>query len=152
MVAIFGVPMEFDFRLRNEGRGLVMQLVPGRAEDEAALRAQVFIAEEAFGFIEPCINANWPAYKNYGHWGVSEIPVAAWRAIAAGMEGLRSRLNEARGFEEVAGLIYLFDAIRDAFRADFARLRGQVVTFIDALLAWLKSHWDACTHITVIGI
>jgi hypothetical protein len=144
--------MEIDFRLRNEGRGLVMQLVPGRAEDEIALRAQVFIAEEAFGFIEPCVGAGWPAYKNYGHWGVSEIPVAVWRGIAADMEGLRSRLNEARGFEEVAEIGYLSDITRDAFRADFARLRGRVAAFIEALLTWLKSHWDVCTHITVIGI
>ena len=144
--------MEIDFRLRSAGSGLVMQLLPGLPDDAAALGKQVFIAEAAFGFIEPCIRRCWPVYAGYAHWGTTVIPVEAWLGVVCEMNALREALLRAQGPEQVQGLGFILGDIRIAFARDFTRMRGQIADFIGALTAWLEGRCAQCSHITVIGI
>ncbi|MFC4158037.1 hypothetical protein [Chitinimonas lacunae] len=91
--------MEIDFQIRNRQQvstGLIMELVPGLPEDDHARIESIFPYETAFGFIEPCIVKCWPAYKDYGHWGESRIPIRVWQEVSHQLSFLKEELGGVR--------------------------------------------------------
>jgi hypothetical protein len=147
--------MNIDFRLKTKeqvNRGLIMELIP-RAEEGASNRsAAIYIDEEAFGFVEPCIAKCWPAYFEYGHWGSSEIPVSIWANIASGLSILRDSILAAGTSDEVDGLGFIFDEIKVEFDQNFERFRTDVVGFIDNLIVWINEKLSSCVCITIAGV
>jgi hypothetical protein len=147
--------MTTDFRMMTREQvqsGLVMQLVPGALNDPVAADQSVFFSEDAFFFIEPVISQAWPAYRNYGHWGVSKIPAEAWRAIVEELKTLRQHLETARApftfdlSESMAG-----DVGRE-FLLKFDEQRFRLVAMINAMTAWLELHLASTPVITIAGI
>lgn len=129
-----------------------MELVPGVPEDRVARKESVFIGENAFGFIEPCITKCWPAYKNYGHWGESKIPTETWREIVASLLKLRTDLSDANSPQDVSGLGFIFAEIRRQFHSDFEEMRILIVGMITRLVFWLEERLTSCSYITIVGI
>ena len=148
--------MKIDFQIKQAPPkgfgGLTMVLVPGLPEDEAAKVAAIGIGETAFGFIEPCIREHWPAYAGYAHWGITPIPVDAWRKIVAATLALRERLLAEDDPRVVGGVGFIFADARTAFYDDFEQTRRGIVQMIDGLAAWLESKFDSCSHVSVFGI
>ncbi|HVJ62689.1 MAG TPA: hypothetical protein VM555_08245 [Tahibacter sp.] len=149
--------MPLDFSIKPTDTmpgGLTMVLMAGEYADRVTGRPMVWCSEEAFGFVEPVVGECWPRYRNYGHWGVNEIPVDDWRAIVATMRERKLALLAAKTPREAYDLvIYLQSkrATRELVR-DFEVTRASAVRMIDDLVAWLEAQFESCRVITLCGV
>jgi hypothetical protein len=149
------MPLDFSVRSTNTmPGGLTMVLMPGEYEGRGDGRPMVWLQEDAFGFVEPVIATCWPEYRNYGHWGVNEIPVDVWRAIIEKMRERKAAFLAARSPRELNDLdIYLFSrqATRELTR-DFETTRANAIGMIDDLVAWLEAQFASCRVVTLCGV
>ena len=142
--------MKFDFRVHERtgrvGR-LTMSLVPGPGD-----AGGVWIDETAFGFVEPCVTRAWPAYANYGHWGLVKLPIDAWREFCEQLRLLRASLLAADGPDDVVGLGFLFRHLRPLFARRFGEMRQGIVAMIDEILAWSERDCAQVPFVAIHGI
>ncbi|MDN3575436.1 hypothetical protein QWZ03_01440 [Chitinimonas viridis] len=147
--------MNIDFRLKAKEQvisGLVMELVPGPLSEPESRKESIFLDEDAFGFLEPCVVVAWPGYAKYGHWGDTEIPVEVWGDIITLLSELHGSLERSSAPEEVKGLGFIFDDVEKYFIENFSNLRSKILIFIDELICWLKSKIVRCQYISIIGV
>jgi hypothetical protein len=135
-----------DFDFRREARGLVMELQTATGGDS------LFIPEDAFGFIEPCVTAAWPSYANHGHWGRTTISPSACSEIVGAMKALRQSLTSASQLSEVDGLGFLFSHLREEFSGDFDANRTGLMRMIDAICDWLEIWIARSISVTIVGV
>jgi hypothetical protein len=147
-----------DFRVHSgTGGGQVFDFLPGAASDDwqsaYARRVAVHVSEAAFGGIEAAIANCWPDYKAYGHFGVTQIPVAVWREIIVDISALRDGLASARTISEV-NLRGLIDAnaseLMGVLNDDFSVARDGLMGMIDALIPVL-ARWCGEFEVIFIG-
>ena len=142
--------MNIDFRVHvRTGRvgGLKMELVPGPGEDGG-----VWIDETAFGFVERCVIAAWPAYANYGHWGLTKLPIEVWQEVLRHMLELRASLLAAAGPDDVVGLCFLFRDFRPEFARRFDERRQGIVAMVDEIVAWSGRECAQAPFVAIRGV
>lgn len=97
--------MEFDkvdfSILPGRGSGLTFSLIPGIEDGLPDEAKAVHVSEPAFGLIEDCVARAWPAYVEYGHWSISDIPSASWRDIINCLKALRENIEVANSFKDL---------------------------------------------------
>ncbi len=128
-----------------------MQLIPIDAETPATDNA-VWIDEEPFSYLEDCILKSCPGYANYGHWGVTTIPMSVWHDIATLLRDLRQSLLLADHPNAVVGLFFMFAHSPTRFSRTFPRVRPALAALINDLLTWLDLHYVSCSAISSHGI
>ncbi len=148
--------MKFNFKLMNRfdatGRGLMMELVPGLPEDSSAKQRSIFISEAAFGFIEPCITACWPKYRDFGHWGTSRIPAAVWLRINERLTDLESSLHTLLDPDSVVGVGFIFAEVRELFSKEYSSIRPELIQMIYELKEWIDKAVVGKEYITIVGV
>ena len=142
-----GEVIDFDFR--SEGSGLVMEL---QAATAGKPLDSLFIPEDAFGFIEPCVRGAWPEYADFGHWSKTAIPPSVWREIVEAMQALKASLESASQLTDVEGIGFLFAHLRDKFGNDFDANRARLLRMIDETCEWLNIWITRSVDVAIIGV
>ena len=145
-----------DFSLRTEDQrvgALNMGLCPGVYAGKESRPSTLYVAESAFGFLEPSIRRHSPEYaRGYSHWGVTEILRAEWQNIIQDWERLRSNIAAARTVQDVGRFCVMPKELEDEFKETFEVNKTGFLNLIDQLIDWLRTKLSTHGQVSVIGI
>jgi hypothetical protein len=130
-----------------------MGLCPGVYAGKESRQSTLYVAESAFGFLEPSIGKHSPDYtRGYSHWGVTEILRPEWQDIIQDWERLRSNVAAARTVQDVGSFCVMPKELENEFKETFEVNKTGLLNLIDQLIDWLRTKLSTHGQVSVIGI
>jgi hypothetical protein len=130
--------INFELRCdRPKDRGLRMELSSTPTVEPST--SSVWVGEDAFGFLEPSISKYCAGYKEFSHWGVTEIRRQEWLAIKQDWHRLAAKLERAstsREYNETAWL-QSQEAKRE-LSENFDDIKSGLSLLIPGLSEWIE--------------
>jgi len=127
-----------------------IEVLPGAYKDKCWNDGSLFFDEEAFGYIEPILQRNVPAYD---HYAFSEIGRDKWLAIIDDLDELQSLITSATSIVDLQGHIGLpFGGTEERFARDFDASKGALSRLISEFSVWLRAKINENDSITVLGM
>lgn len=126
------------------------ELLPDEYRGRCWNEESVFLAEETFGLIEPIIERHEPRFD---HYSVVDIRRPAWERIAADLEQLAERLEQAALVDELRGEVrFLFTTTEAEFARQFRMNADALAQMARELAAWVRERLQNYESISVLGM
>jgi hypothetical protein len=98
----------------------------------------VWVSEDAFSFLEPAVRECCADYKQYSHWGITEIRRVEWPQLQRRWQGLADKLERASSADEYGENVWLgSDESKQDFREHFSSVKAGAVGMISELSSWI---------------
>jgi len=138
-------------RDRPKNKGLKMELSSAPSAEPAA--SSVWVGEDAFGFLEPSINKCCADYKQFSHWGVTEIKWQEWLAIKEDWRRLASKLEEASTPHDYSETAWLpSQEAKPELSENFEAIKLGLSLLISELSGWIEGALAGGQSIFLRGI
>jgi hypothetical protein len=128
--------MNFEVKSKRPG-GLWIGLSSERSATSP--NNSVWVTEDAFGFLEPSIAKFCTEYKEFSHWGLTQINRQDCLAILEDWRQLIIELEHVENSLQYTRIVWLNsdDAKRD-FRNDFSGVRSRLAGLVKDLDVWIR--------------
>lgn len=148
LVPSSGIRLIYD---KSELRGTCyVELVPGKYEGQCWNDGSLFLAEEAWGYLEPVIKEVEP---NCDHYSFVDVPSEKWREIVSALRTLASDIELAQKVAQLPTRVgFFFSTSRAEFAAAFKSNRDALVALIHALCAWIERQLKVQAYVAILGI
>ena len=102
--------------------------------------SSVWVGEDAFGFLEPSISKYCAGYKEFSHWGVTEVKRQEWLAIKEEWQRLAAKLERASTPRDYNETIWLqSQEAKRELSENFDGIRSGLSPLISGLSEWIES-------------
>jgi len=130
-------------------RGLRMELSLAASSSESS----VWVGEAAFGLLEPSVKEHCVGYKEFSHWGVTEIRREEWSEIRKDWQGLAAALERATAASDYTGRAcrWSSEASRE-FAENFSAVRSGLLQLISELSAWIEDAMESHQSVFLRGV
>jgi|HubBroStandDraft_1064217.scaffolds.fasta_scaffold58994_2 hypothetical protein len=131
--------------------GLKMEL--SSSPSAASPASSVWVGEDAFGFLEPSVKKHCAEYREFSHWGVTEIKRGEWLAIKEDWQRLAVKLGQTDNAREYDETVWLqSDDSRRELTENFEAIRSGVPRLIQELSHWIDDTLASRQSIFLKGI
>jgi hypothetical protein len=141
-----------DFqRDRPKDKVLMMELSSDAAPTPDTSSA--WVSEDAFGFLEPSVQKYCAGYKEFSHWGLTEIRREEWLAIKEDWQRLAAKAARANTASEYNENVWLqSDGARNVLNENFSAVRSGLPQLVSQLSDWVESAMSGRQGIFLKGI
>ena len=132
--------------------GLHMGQSAGPYQRSSSRERGVYLAEHAFFFVEGSVLRHSPRYRNYGHWGITEIHRKEWNLILRDLVLIAERASKTltpEDFREVTGIS---ERLEGLICGSFPASRDSLAEMLDDLSEWVREALLTIECVCVLGI
>jgi hypothetical protein len=127
-----------------------VELLPGRFNGECWIEGSLFIAEDAFEYVEPIVARHVPSYD---HYEVTDVDSGTWGRIVHDLKMASQRLESVRSdaqLEDVLGLPKRHT--RTGSDALLKAKAAQIGKLLNDLCCWLLNQTRVREGVAIIGL
>ncbi len=118
-----------------------MGLCAGSYQGKDSRKSGVYVAEDAFFFLEGCVSRHYSPYSKFGHWGVTEIRRNQWLLILQDWALVGETALSAVSPDELMDIIGTSQRLAEEMRRDFARNVRSLAEMLNELAGWRNDSW-----------
>lgn len=127
-----------------------IELAPGKYQGNHWVDGSLFFDEEIFGLIEPIFKR---CIDSYDHYNMNDGTKFEWKEIIKELEELNRKLESAKSFREILGLIgFKFCGTRDYFETKDNTYKKELIYMNNEIIEWANRTLKSYENIAVLGI
>jgi hypothetical protein len=126
------------------------ELLPGEYGGQCWNDGSVFIAEEAFGLVEPIIARHEPRFD---HHAFVDIPRPTWERIISDLERLAERAETPTHVGDLRGEVgFVFTTTEGEFARSFRTNADAFARLVREMVGWVRENLQKQVCVSILGI
>lgn len=149
--------INFNLHSFYEGiHGLIFEFALPPNKDEVWSKTSKYLTEGAFYFIEGFISEHVPKYKEFGHWGITDVNKEQWLFIKPQLLLLKDKVDAAQNLEEINHDLLNFGHIFEEYLEDmingFSIYKPLFSKMISDFITWIDDSMEEYGEIYILGV